>query len=177
MARQPSRTDGDRNRHPCPYLLKNISAMTMARSTLSACRRSENVGATNVARYELVDGRLIEMPPASFKQSDIIDFIADCFKAIAREYKLDIKVKTGDVGVKTGMNSCLIPDILVIDGQVWKSCRRDKSAVIAQGVMLAVEVVSPLYRTKRAGLHRKERSSIESLVFLNIGLLTPQSKK
>ena len=94
-------------------------------------------------RYELVDGQLIEMPPASFLHSDIIDFIADCFKAIAREYKLDIKVKTGDVGVRTGMNSSRIPDVSVIDGQVWKSYRRDKSAVIEDGVMLAVEVVSP----------------------------------
>ena len=94
-------------------------------------------------RYELVDGILIEMPPASFLHSDIIDFIADCFKAIARQYKLDIKIKTGDVGVRTGMNSSRIPDISVIDAQVWKSYRRDKSAVIEDGVMLAVEVVSP----------------------------------
>ncbi len=94
-------------------------------------------------RYELVDGQLVEMPPASFLHSDIIDFIADCFKAIARQYKLDIKVKTGDVGVRTGINSSRIPDISVIDSQVWKSYRRDKSAVIEDGLMLAVEVVSP----------------------------------
>ncbi len=93
--------------------------------------------------YELVDGQLIEIPPASFLHSDIIDFIADCFKAIARQHKLDIKVKTGDVGVRTGINSSRIPDISVIDGGVWKSYRRDKSAVIEEGVMLAVEVVSP----------------------------------
>ncbi len=94
-------------------------------------------------RYELVDGQLVEMPPASFLHSDIIDFIADCFKAIALEYKLDIKVKTGDVGIRTGMNSSRIPDISVIDGQVYSSYRRDKSAVIEDGLMLAVEVVSP----------------------------------
>ncbi len=94
-------------------------------------------------RYELVDGKLVEMPPASFLHSDIIDFIADCFRAIAREYNLDIKVKTGDVGVKTGMNSSRIPDISVIDGQVWKSYRRESSAVIEDNLMLAVEVVSP----------------------------------
>ncbi len=94
-------------------------------------------------RYELVDGILIEMPPASFLHSDIIDFIADCFKEIARQYKLDIKVKTGDVGVRTGMNSSRIPDISVIDGQVWKSYLRHKSAVIEDGLMLAVEVLSP----------------------------------
>ena len=70
-------------------------------------------------RYELVNGQLIEMPPASFLPIQIlsIHFIADCFKAIATQYKLDIKVKTGDVGVRTGMNSSRIPDISVIDGQ------------------------------------------------------------
>ncbi len=102
--------------------------------------------------YELVDGKLIESKDASFLHSDIIDFIADCFKAIgsksarnaiAREHKLDIKVKTGDVGVRTGMNSSRIPDISIIDGQVWKSYRRDKSAVIEDNLMLVVEVVSP----------------------------------
>ena len=71
----------------------------------------------------------------------IIDFIADCFKAIVRQYKLDIKVKTGDVGVRTGTNSSRIPDIAVIDGRVYSSYRRDKSAVIEDGLMLAVEVV------------------------------------
>lgn len=94
-------------------------------------------------RYELVNGALLLMPPASFLHSDIIDFIADCFRAIATQYKLDIKVKTGDVGIRTGINSSRIPDISVIDGQVWKSYRRDKSAVIEDGLMLAVEVVSP----------------------------------
>ena len=93
--------------------------------------------------YELVDGKLVEMPPASFLHSDIIDFIADCFKAIAKKYKLDIKVKTGDVGVRTGINKSRIPDISVIDGQVWQSYRRDKSAVIEDNLMLVVEVVSP----------------------------------
>ena len=34
--------------------------------------------------YELVEGNLVEMTPASFLHSDIIDFIADCFKAIRR---------------------------------------------------------------------------------------------
>ncbi|MEL6437903.1 MAG: Uma2 family endonuclease [Cyanobacteria bacterium J06621_8] len=94
-------------------------------------------------RYELVDGQLVTMPPASFLHSDIIDFIADCFKAIARQHKLDLKVKTGDVGVRTGSNSSRIPDISVIDGQLWQSYRRNQSAIIEDGIILAVEVVSP----------------------------------
>ncbi len=114
--------------------------------------------------YELVDGKLIEMPPASFLHSDIIDFIADCFKAIACQYKLDIKVKTRDVGVRTGMNSSRIPDVSVINGQVWKSYRRDKSAVIEDGIMLALEVVSP-------GAERIERDYTEKAIeYQNTGI-------
>ena len=93
-------------------------------------------------RYELVAGKLIEMPPASFLHSDIVDFIADCFKAIAIEYKLDFKIKS-DVGVRTGINSSRVPDISVIDAEVWQSYRRNSSAVIEENLLLAVEVVSP----------------------------------
>ena len=106
-------------------------------------------------RFELVDGQLVEMPPASFLHSDIIDFIADLFKAIAREHKLDIKVKSGDVGIKTGLNSARIPNIAIIDGQIWQSYRRDRSAVIEDNLMLAVEVVSP-------GAEQIERDYIET---------------
>ena len=95
------------------------------------------------SRYELVDGELVLMPPASFLHSDIIDFIADLFKAYAIEHKIDVKVKTGDVGVRTGINSSRIPDISVIDGIVWRSMPRDASAVIEVPLLLAVEVVSP----------------------------------
>ena len=115
-------------------------------------------------RYELVNGELLLMPPASFLHSDIIDFIADLIRAIARENKLDIKVKTGDVGVRTGIDSSRIPDLCVIDGQVWKSYRRDKSAVISSGVLLAVEVVSP-------GAEQIERDYVEKVAeYQNSGI-------
>ncbi|NJL51824.1 MAG: Uma2 family endonuclease [Hydrococcus sp. SU_1_0] len=96
--------------------------------------------------------------------SDIIDFIADHFKAIATQNKLDVKVKTGDVGIRTGINSSRIPDILVIDGQIWQSYRRDKSAVIEDIVMLAVEVVSP-------GIEQIERDYTEKAIeYQNTGI-------
>jgi len=114
--------------------------------------------------FELVDGKLVEMPPASFLHSDIIDFIADLIKAIAREQKLDIKVKTGDVGIRTGLNSSRIPDISVIGGQVWQSYRRDQSAVIESNLMLAVEVVSP-------GVEQIERDYIKKVAeYQEIGI-------
>jgi Uma2 family endonuclease len=108
------------------------------------------------ALYELVNGELLLMPPASFLHSDIVDFIADLIKAVARDRKLDIKVKTGDVGVRTSINSSRIPDLVVIDGQVWKSYRRDRTAVIEGSLLLAVEVVSP-------GTEQIERDYIEKV--------------
>ena len=115
-------------------------------------------------RYELVNGELLLMPPASFLHSDIIDFIADLIRAVARENKLNLKIKTGDVGVRTGIDSSRIPDLCVIDGQVWKSYRRDKSAVISSGVLLAVEVVSP-------GAEQIERDYVEKVAeYQNSGI-------
>ena len=116
------------------------------------------------ARYELVNGELLLMPPASFLHSDIIDFIADLIKAVARENKLNLKIKTGDVGVRTGIDSSRIPDLCVIDGKIWKSYRRDKSAVISSGVLLAVEVVSP-------GAEQIERDYVEKVAeYQNSGI-------
>jgi hypothetical protein len=76
--------------------------------------------------------------------------------AIATQYKLDIKVKTDDVGVRTGMNSSRIPGISVIDGQAWKSYRRDKSAIIEDSLMLAsCRSSKPRRRADWEGLHRQ----------------------
>ncbi len=114
--------------------------------------------------YELVNGKLVLMPPASFLHSDIIDFIADLIKGYCRKQKLNIKVKTGDVGVKTNVNSSRIPDLVVIDGQIWQSYGRGKSAVIDRGVLLVVEVVSP-------GLEQIERDYTQKVKeYQNIGI-------
>ena len=93
--------------------------------------------------YELVDGELVLMPPATARHSDIIDFICDRFKDIIKNQKLDMRVKAGDVGVRTGIKRSRIPDISVIEGEVWRSLPRDVSAVVQTPLVLAVEVVSP----------------------------------
>ena len=41
------------------------------------------------------------------------------------------------------MNSSRIPDISVIEGELWRKMPRGASAVIEVPLMLAVEVVSP----------------------------------
>lgn len=95
------------------------------------------------SRYELVDGELVLMPPATARHSDIIDFICDCLKEAVTRSRLDMRVKAGDVGVRTGIKRSRIPDVSVVEGSVWRSLKRDVSAVIQTPLVLAVEVVSP----------------------------------
>ena len=94
-------------------------------------------------RYELVDGELVLMPPATARHSDIVDFICDRLKETIARSRLDMRVKAGDVGVRTGANRSRIPDVSVVEGSVWRSLPRDASAVIQTPLVLAVEVVSP----------------------------------
>lgn len=127
-------------------------------------------------RYELVNGELVLMPPATARHSDIIEFIVDCFKAIIRSYSLDIRVKAGDVGIQTGINSSRIPDISVIQGEVWRNLPRDTSAVVKVPLLLAVEVVSP-------GSEQIERDYVEKVAeyadagILEYWIVDPMEKK
>ena len=95
-------------------------------------------------RYELEDGVLIQMTPASPIHSDIVEFLYDSLKAEVKRLDLDWKVKQGDVGVRTRINRSRLPDIAVIQGEDWRRLRQSKkSAVLEFPCLLIVEVVSP----------------------------------
>ncbi|MBE9142691.1 Uma2 family endonuclease [Planktothrix mougeotii] len=95
-------------------------------------------------RYELEDGVLIPMTPASPIHSDIIEFLYDTFKAEVKRLGLDWKVKQGDVGVRTQINRSRQPDIAIIQGEDWRRLRQfKKSAILEVPALLVVEVVSP----------------------------------
>ncbi|MGF1589467.1 MAG: Uma2 family endonuclease [Pleurocapsa sp.] len=49
----------------------------------------------------------------------------------------------GAVSPHNGGNKARIPDVSVIDGEVWRSIPDDASAVVQVPLLLAVEVVSP----------------------------------
>ncbi|SKB15488.1 conserved hypothetical protein [Planktothrix sp. PCC 11201] len=95
-------------------------------------------------RYELEDGVLIPMTPASPIHSDIVEFLYDTFKAEVKRLGLDLKVKQGDVGIRTRLSRSRQPDIAIIQGEDWRRLRQfKKSAILEVPALLVVEVVSP----------------------------------
>ncbi|HAO10039.1 MAG TPA: hypothetical protein DCQ51_02385 [Planktothrix sp. UBA8407] len=95
-------------------------------------------------RYELEDGVLIPMTPASPIHSDIVEIVYDTFKAEVKRLGLDLKVKQGDVGVRTRFSRSRQPDIAIIQGEDWRRLRQfKKSAILEVPALLVVEVVSP----------------------------------
>ena len=95
-------------------------------------------------RYELEDGVLIPMTPASPIHSDIIELLYDSFKAEIKRLGLDWKVKQGDVGIRTRLSRFRQPDIAIIQAEDWRRLRHfKKSAILEVPALLVVEVVSP----------------------------------
>ncbi|VXD25716.1 Uma2 family endonuclease [Planktothrix paucivesiculata] len=94
--------------------------------------------------YELEDGVLIPMTPASPIHSDIVELLYDTFKAEVKRLGLDLKVKQGDVGIRTRLSRSRQPDIAIIQGEDWRQLRQfKKSAILEVPALLVVEVVSP----------------------------------
>lgn len=98
-------------------------------------------------RYELVDGELVPMTPASPRHSDIAAFLFIQFYQEVQRKGLDWKVKPGDVGVRTAFKRSRLPDVSVIAGDVWQQILSQDSAVLTVPLLLAVEVISPNYRS------------------------------
>lgn len=95
--------------------------------------------------YELVDGELKLMTPASPMHSDIIDFIFKQFDREIERFNLDYVVKQTSVGIRTNYKTSRLPDVCVIPKQDWKQLRnmRVSSAVLEVPFAIIVEVVSP----------------------------------
>ena len=89
--------------------------------------------------YELVDGELVLMTPPAKRHFKISRFLVRLFEDLISQQELDIEVFTG-IGVRTGLNKARIPDISVIDGEVWRSIPDDASAVVQVPLILAVEI-------------------------------------
>ena len=114
-------------------------------------------------RYELVDGKLVVMNPPAKRHFKISRFLVRLFEDLISRQKLDIEVFTG-IGVRTGSNKARIPDVSVIDGEVWRSIPDDASAVVSVPLMLAVEIVSP-------GAEQKERDYTDKAIeYQNTGI-------
>ncbi len=92
-------------------------------------------------RYELEDGILIEMPPASDIHEAIITFLLFCFRDEIQRLKLDWQPRPSGTGVRTSSKKSRLPDLIVMTPEQRESIQ-GKSAVLEVPPKLVVEVVS-----------------------------------
>lgn len=92
-------------------------------------------------RYELEDGILIKMPPASDLHEAIITFLLIRFYQQIDHLKLNWRVRPSGTGVRTENKKSRLPDLLVMTQEQRQSIKT-KSAVLEQAPELVVEVVS-----------------------------------
>ncbi len=96
-------------------------------------------GADN--RYELEDGILVKMPPASDLHEAIITFLLINFYLEIQRLKLDWQVRPSGTGVRTSFKKSRLPDLIVMTEEQRQSIK-GKSAVLELPPLLIVEVVS-----------------------------------
>ncbi len=106
-------------------------------------------------KYELVNGELKIMPPASGFHALIINFIYDFFKSEIKKIQKSWQVIPGTVGVRTAHNKSRIPDVMILAEEQCQEIRKMTSAVLETPPLLVVEIVSPGnpdddYRYKRS---------------------------
>jgi Uma2 family endonuclease len=94
-------------------------------------------------KYELVNGELIPMPPASGLHALILVFMYNVLQAEIKRLKLDWTVMPGNIGVRTAQNKSRIPDLAIITESQRQELREMTSAVLQYPPLLAVEIVSP----------------------------------
>lgn len=110
-------------------------------------------------RYELVNGKLVEMPPATGRRAKIARFL---FKQFDREIeRLGLKwIVSWDIGVRTAERKSRIPDLVIMTDEQEQAVL-DVSAVVQTPPILAVEIVSENnastdYRYKRSEYATRE---------------------
>lgn len=100
-------------------------------------------------RYELHRGQLIPMPTATALHSRICHFLVYLLQRYVTENDLNLVVLY-DVGVRTGLDSSRIPDVMVCTPELWdKICGRSGAGILDLEEMpnLVIEVTSENWRT------------------------------
>ncbi|MEH2320815.1 Uma2 family endonuclease [Nostoc sp.] len=92
-------------------------------------------------RYELQDGVLREMPPASDLHEAIITFLLIHFYLEIQRLGLDWQVRPNGTGVRTSVKKSRLPDFIVMTEEQRQSIQ-GKSAVLELPPVVTVEVVS-----------------------------------
>ncbi len=106
-------------------------------------------------KYELVNGELVSMPPASGVHALITIFLLNILTNEIKKINQNWQVFPGNIGVRTAENKSRIPDLVILTETQCKEIRSMDSAVLHSPPILAVEIVSPNnpeddYRYKRS---------------------------
>jgi len=125
-------------------------------------------------KYELFNGELIAMTPASGWHSDIIDFIQEQLKIEIRRLNLDWVVRPGTVGVRTGTRKSRIPDLLVMTEIQRQFLRTLSSGILHEPPLLTIEIVSP---GNPEDDYRYKRSEYAALGIPEYWIIDPQESK
>jgi len=125
-------------------------------------------------KYELLNGELIPMPPASGLHAEILCLIYDILKAEIQRLQLDWAVRPGNVGVRTGITKSRIPDLIVITETQRQFLKTLPSAILEEPPLLAVEIVSV---NNPDDDYRYKRSEYAALEIPEYWIIDPQELK
>ncbi len=125
-------------------------------------------------KYELFNGELVPMPPASGLHAEILRFIYNILNAEIQRLQLECVAWPGNVGVRTGIKQSRIPDILVINQEQRQLLRTLSSAILEEPPLLAVEIVSPGNPEED---YRYKRSEYAALGIPEYWIIDPQELK
>ena len=103
-------------------------------------------------QHELVDGKLVEIPPPTGKHVRLARFLLMEFGKEIERLKLPWIIGCSDVSVRTAVGHCRIPDLVVISEEQGIS---EGAMVVQSPPLLAVEIASKNdfstdYRYKRS---------------------------
>ncbi len=106
-------------------------------------------------KYELVNGELVIMPPASGIHALILRFLFKLWESEIDRLGLKWLVMPANIGIRTARNKARIPDLVILTETQKEELKNLNSAVLESAPLLAVEIVSPGnpeddYRYKRS---------------------------
>ncbi len=125
--------------------------------------------------YELVDGALVEMPPATHKHRRIARFLETLFRQEIAQARLEWETaRNGEVGIRTKRKTrttVRLPDVVVFDGAAIADS--NGVAVLETPPFLVVEVVSPGEQNRKRDYEQKSRE-YQSLEVPEYWIVDPQ---
>lgn len=111
------------------------------------------------ARYEWVDGVLVEMNPPTFRHMLIAKFIERCLDAEIQRLGLNW-LCFREAGIRTGIKKSRLTDVYILTADQVAE-RLDTSAICQTAPQLAVEVVSPDSIARDYRYKRTEYAALE----------------